>query len=93
MGDKRLVPDMLSSVPSARGQVVAGHSISISYTMGRRAGPRTGRYVISIVGPRINARSYFRPFELERLSRSVSRSLGRPADPNRGPYEVGVEVW
>jgi hypothetical protein len=91
MGDKRLVPDMLGSIPSTRGRIVAGHSIAIRYASGKRAGLRTGRYVVSIAGPRINADWQFRPFELERLSRLVSRSLGRSGEANR--YEVGIEVW
>jgi hypothetical protein len=92
MGDRRLVPEMLASIPNATGKVVACHRLTIEYVAGKRAGPRTGRYIVTIVGPRINACWRFRPIELEHLARLVTQSLSRSHGP-RGPYEVGVEVW
>jgi hypothetical protein len=92
MGDRRLMPEMLASIPDGRGKVVAGHRLAIEYVMGKRSGPRAGRYIVTILGPRINACWKFRPVELEHLARMVTISLARSHGPT-GRYEVGVEVW
>jgi hypothetical protein len=92
MGDRRLVPDMLAAIPDAPGRVVAAHRLAIEYVTGKRSGPRAGHYIVTILGPRINACWKFRPIELEHLARLVTDSLARSHGPT-GRYEVGVEVW
>jgi hypothetical protein len=92
MGDRRLVPEMLASIPPDRGRVVAGHWLDIRYVTGKRAGPRIGHYILTLQGPRIDACWRFRPIELEHLARSVTQSLAGSHGP-AGRYEVGVEVW
>jgi hypothetical protein len=77
--DKPLAPEVFSSIPNTRGSIVAGHEVTIDYVSGKRAGPRTGRYVVTIFGPRVNASWQFRSFELEKLSRSVDKTIGRPS--------------
>jgi hypothetical protein len=93
LGEKRLTPDIVGALPAACGAIVAGHQVCVSHVPGKRAGPRTGHYVVAITGPRINARVRLRPFELEKLSRSVARALGRKTEDHRGQYELGAEVW
>jgi hypothetical protein len=78
--DKPLAPDVLTSIPNARGSIVAGHEVAINYVSGKRAGPRTGRYRVTIFGSRVNACWQFRPFELEKLSRSIDKTIGHPDD-------------
>ena len=92
MGERRLAPDMLAVIRDACGKLVAGHRVAIDYINGKRSGPRSGHYIVTILGPKINACWKFRPIELERLSREVTRSLARTHGPV-GRYEVGVEVW
>lgn len=92
MGDRRLVPAMLASIPDDRGRVVAGHQLAIRYVTGKRSGPRAGHYIVTLLGPRINASWRFRPIELEQLARLVTQSLAGSHGPI-GRYEVGVEVW
>ncbi|HLK25069.1 MAG TPA: hypothetical protein VKT30_10450 [Caulobacteraceae bacterium] len=92
MGDRRLAPGMLDSIPADRGKLVAGHRVSIGYMNGKRPGPRSGHYIVTIEGPHINACWRFRPIELERLAREVTHTLARSHGPV-GRYEVGVEVW
>jgi hypothetical protein len=93
MGERRIAPDVLSAIPDACGSVVAGHRVNVTYVSGKRAGPRTGHYVVTIAGNRINARWRFRSSELEKLSRSVAKAVGH----GRGAGDVrdglGVEVW
>jgi hypothetical protein len=93
IGDKRLMPDMVGALPDACGSIVAGHRVTVCHTPGKRAGPRTGHYVVTVAGPRINARTRLRPFELEKLSRAVARALARRTEDHRGQYELGAEVW
>jgi hypothetical protein len=90
MGDKRLMPDMARGVPTTRGAVVAGHEVQIAYVLGKRTGPRCGHYVVTVLGPKISACWKFRPTELEKLSRSVSRALGESRDLR---FDQGVECW
>lgn len=92
MGDRRLVPQMLKSIPDGHGRIVAGHRVTIGYVPGKRAGPRSGHYIVTVLGAHINACWKFRPIELEQLAREVTRSLARSHGPS-GRYEVGVEVW
>jgi hypothetical protein len=92
MGERRLVPDMLVSIPGDRGSIVAGHRVTIEYLSGKRSGPRSGQYIVTILGPQINACWKFRPIELEQLAREITRSLARSHGPS-GRHEVGVEVW
>ena len=92
MGDRRLVPAMLASIPDDRGRIVAGHRVALGYVTGKRPGPRSGHYTVTILGPQINACWKFRPIELEQLAREITRSLARSHGPS-GRYEVGVEVW
>ncbi len=92
MGDRRLAPDMLAWIREAPQKLVAGHRVNIDYVTGKRAGPRAGHYIVTILGPKINACWKFRPTELEQLAREITRSLARTTGPT-GRYEVGVEVW
>ncbi len=92
IGERRLVPAMLASIPDDRGRIVAGHRVTIGYVTGKRSGPRSGHYIVTILGPQINACWKFRPIELEQLAREITRSLARTHGPS-GRYEVGVEVW
>jgi hypothetical protein len=94
--DKPLAPGMASSIPNTRGSIVEGHRVTINYVSGKRIGPRTGRYVVTIFGPSVNASWQFRPFELEKLSRSVTKAIGRPSELNDGGSGFGVvrgSVW
>ena len=93
MGDKPLMPHMAKAVPSSRGSIVAGHQVQIAYILGKRIGPRCGHYVVTVVGPKINACWKFRPIELEKLSRAVTRALGKASELRDGPYGQGVECW
>jgi hypothetical protein len=93
--DKPLAPDDVRSIPNTLGSIVAGHEVAINYVSGKRAGPRTGRYVVTICGPRIKSGWQFRPFELEKLSRSVDKIIGRPSqldDDGGGPGVVRGRV-
>jgi hypothetical protein len=78
IGDKPLAPGMASSIPNTRGSIVEGHRVTVNYVTGKRIGPRTGRYVVTIFGPSVNESWQFRPLELEKLSRSVGEAIGRP---------------
>jgi len=93
MGDKKLVPTMLNSMPETRGAIVAGHGVTIAHAPGKRAGPRSGHYVVTIVGPRINACWKFSFRELETLSRSVADAVTRKCETRDGSFELGAEVW
>ena len=93
MGDKRLMPNMARGVPSTRGAIVAGHEVQIAYVLGKRGGPRSGHYVVTVLGPKISACWKFRPVELEKLSRSVSRALGQADAPRDLRFDQGVECW
>ena len=93
MGDKKLVPTMLSTLPDGRGAIVAGHGVTVVHAPGRRAGPRSGHYVVTIVGPRINACWKFSFRELEKLSRSVAGAVMRKCETRDGAFELGAEVW
>lgn len=75
--DKRITPEVVNSIPNTRGSIIAAHEVSINYVAGKRVGPRTGRYIVTISGPRVNAQCQFRSFELERLSRLVDETVGR----------------
>jgi len=94
--DKPLTPETASSIPNTRGSIVEGHRVTINYKSGKRIGPRTGRYVVTIFGPSVNASWQFRPFELEKLSRSVDTAIGRPCELNSGASGLGIvhgSVW
>jgi hypothetical protein len=93
MGDRRLVPDVLNCIPRARGGILPGHAVAVTYVPGKRPGPRSGHYLVGIAGPRINARWRFRSSELEKLSRSVARAVAPRSPPHGGQYELGAEVW
>ena len=93
MGDKKLVPTMLSKLPDSRGAIVAGHGVTVVHAPGKRVGPRSGHYVVTIIGPRINACWKFSRGELERLSRSVAKAVGRKCETHDGAFELGAEVW
>jgi hypothetical protein len=93
LGDKRLVPDVLDSLPGACGSIVAAHRVTVAYVRGKRAGPRSGHYIVTIVGPRINACWKFRAIDLEKLSRAVAQAVGRKSASRDGGYELGAEVW
>jgi hypothetical protein len=88
--DKPLAPDVVTSIPNTRGSIVAGHEVAINYVSGKRAGPRTGRYRVTIYGPRVNVCWQFRPAELEKLSRSIDTTIGQPSpfDDDRGVLGV-----
>jgi hypothetical protein len=88
--DKPLAPDVLNSIPNTPGSIVAGHEVVINYVSGKRAGPRTGRYGVTICGPRFNARWQFRPFELEKLSRSIDQTIGQPSQSDDDSGVLGV---
>jgi len=77
MGERRLAPDVLQAMPDACGSVVAGHRASVTHVCGKRPGPRSGHYIVTIAGPRINARWRFRSVELEKLSRRVVQTVSR----------------
>lgn len=93
MGDKRLLPDVLATLPDTCGAVVAAHRATVVYVAGKRAGPRSGHYIVTIVGPRINACWKFRSIDLEKLSRAVAQAVGRKSASRDGVYELGAEVW
>ena len=92
-GGRSLMPAVIDSIPCGRGSVVAGHQVTVSYHPGKRAGPRSGRYVITIAGQRMDACWMFRPRELETLSRMISHALRRPDPQREGQFGTGVEVW
>jgi hypothetical protein len=88
--DRPLAPGVVSSISSTLGSIVAGHQVAINYVSGKRAGPRTGHYIVKIFGPRVNAGWKFRPFELEKLSRSVDKTIGRPSQLDDDGGVLGV---
>ena len=68
-----------AAIPDAPGRVVAAHRLAIEYVTGKRSGPRAGHYIVTILGPRINACWKFRPIELEHLARLVTDLCFMPA--------------
>ena len=77
MGERQLAPDVVRAIPDACGSVVAGHRASVTHVSGKRPGPRSGHYIVTIAGPRINALWRFRTAELEKLSRTVAQTVSR----------------
>jgi hypothetical protein len=93
MGERKLTPAVVQALPSGRSAIVAGHQVSVAHSPGRRAGPRTGHYVITVTGGQINVCWRFRAFELEKLSRHVDRAVGPKKGVRDGGFELGAEVW
>ena len=87
--NRPLAPELARSIPNTRGSIVAGHEVTIDYVQGKRAGPRAGRYAVTISGPRVKAGWRFRTFELEKLSRSVDRALEQPSQPSDEAGRIG----
>ena len=92
MGEKRLAPEIIERIPSDCGRVVAGHQVSIAHVSGKRPGPRSGHYRVTITGARINACWTFRSSELEKLSRALARAVSLRTAPD-DKYGQGAEVW
>lgn len=93
LGEKRLTPAITAMVPGERGRIIAGHDVGIAHIAGKRGGPRSGSYVVTITGPQINACWKLRSFELERLARSLARPLRQKMGAREGGFELGAEVW
>jgi hypothetical protein len=93
LGDRRLKPEIACTIPAARGAIVAAHKVDLAYRPGKRGGPRSGHYVVTITGGQINACWRFRSVELETLARRIDRAVGRRAPVAEGGQELGAEVW
>jgi hypothetical protein len=90
LGERRLTPAVVATVPCERGRIIAGHEVGIQHIQGRRGGARSA-YVVTILGPQINACWKLRPFEIEQLARSLARPLRQQAGARN--EELGAEVW
>jgi hypothetical protein len=71
MGEKRLSPGTLETIPTAQGSILADHRVTIIHVSGKDAGHKRGHYIVTITGSRIDGRWSFRSGELETLSRSA----------------------
>jgi hypothetical protein len=73
MGDKRLHPETLNSIPTHEGAILAGHRVIFEHVsaeaLGRR---RKGQYQITVEGPAFAGRWCFLSGKLERLSRRAA---------------------
>ena len=80
MDGKRLSPGSLSLIAGIPETIVSEHSVSISHESGKACGQRKGRYIIRIVGPRVDACWAFRSGQLEALARSAVPQEHYPTD-------------
>jgi hypothetical protein len=68
MGEKRLTPETLLSVPSGFGSILDGHEVSVKHVSGKSLGRRKGYYQIDVEGPRFAGQWKLSSGELEKLS-------------------------
>jgi hypothetical protein len=73
MGDKRLYPETLKSIPSAFGSILSGHQVIIEHISGKELGHRKGRYRITVEGPVFAGGWGFRSGDLEKLARAAAK--------------------
>jgi hypothetical protein len=73
MGDKRLYPKTLKSIPSAFGSILSGHQVIIEHISGKELGHRKGRYRITVEGPVFAGGWGFRSGDLEKLARAAAK--------------------
>jgi hypothetical protein len=71
MGERRLSPEMLDTIPTTHGSILADHQVTVSHVSGKDAGHKRGHYIVTIIGSRIDGRWSFRSGELEMLSRTA----------------------
>lgn len=74
MGDKRLRPETLRSIPSAFGSILPGHQVTVSHISGKALGRRKGHYELLVEGPAFAGRWRFVSGKLERLSRFAAEA-------------------
>ena len=74
MGDARLRPETLRSVPSEFGSILAEHKVEVTHVSGKTLNRRKGFYLIDVDGPRFGGHWKFSSGQLERLSRSASEA-------------------
>ncbi len=75
MGEKRLNPQTLRSVPSAVGGILPGHQVTIRHVSGKELGRRKGHYLLIIDGPIFAGSWRFFSGNLETLSRSAAKAV------------------
>src|SRR5580704_7383244 len=80
MGDKRLHPDTLKSIPSGFGSILRDHQVIVEHLSMKEFGSRKNRYRITVEGPVFGGQWGFRSGDLEKLSRAAAVMKRSPTD-------------
>ena len=74
MGDGRLYPETLKSIPSGFGSILSDHQVIIEHVSGKELDSRKGQYRITVEGPAFAGQWGFRSGHLEKLSRAAAKT-------------------
>lgn len=77
MGEKRLRPETLRSVPRKFGSILPDHKVAVTHVSGKAINRRKGYYQIDVKGPRFAGRWRLASGQLEKLAR-VSAEVLKP---------------